>query len=433
MICARMNGSKVRVRLVERDITEESTIILLYNRRIIQRVSGAFSSAMDIPEKERKPKKPHYVPRPPGKPFRYQCFQCPFTCNQKSHLFNHMKYNLCHVSVSVSSGSAPEDPGDPAPSPDVCQETSPPVCKPEVVRPRVPGLLWRPPAALQTQALLQERAEGFLYHSLAAPGGFLPLYPHYQPYVVGLCPQMLFPWTEECLRYCCRIPAPEPYSVMDAYPAYDPYALVVNLKESPVMGCSAAASPNRPDPSHNYQLTPDERGGAPASQSEERGGATPAQAVRTLPERGDAPLNLSVTRSDTQSASSLMTEGIVGRVTSQEDHHLPVEKSAAFALCQLAQSGVTHLNRSITYSPSRVCQEQETNPSWVRSPARDAKSGVDAEDSAPSSDAAEVSAPSLHVLHKIRTKKYRKSSLKRKQTGSQRKYNLRKRFSVRNK
>lgn len=52
---------------------------------------------------ERKPKRPHYIPRPPGKPFKYQCFQCPFTCNEKSHLFNHMKYNLCKNSISLVS------------------------------------------------------------------------------------------------------------------------------------------------------------------------------------------------------------------------------------------------------------------------------------------------------------------------------------------
>ncbi|XP_072098634.1 zinc finger protein 750 [Mobula birostris] len=51
--------------------------------------------------KERKPKKPHYIPRPPGKPFNYKCFQCPFTCNEKSHLFNHMKYSLCQNSISL--------------------------------------------------------------------------------------------------------------------------------------------------------------------------------------------------------------------------------------------------------------------------------------------------------------------------------------------
>ncbi|XP_051572431.1 zinc finger protein 750-like [Myxocyprinus asiaticus] len=60
------------------------------------------SSSMDTLQ-GRKPKKPHYIPRPPGKPFKYQCFQCPFTCNIKSHLFNHMKYNLCKNSISLVS------------------------------------------------------------------------------------------------------------------------------------------------------------------------------------------------------------------------------------------------------------------------------------------------------------------------------------------
>ncbi|XP_026883404.2 zinc finger protein 750 [Electrophorus electricus] len=58
---------------------------------------------MSSPMKERKPKKPHYIPRPPGKPFKYHCFQCPFTCNEKSHLFNHMKYDLCKNSLSLLS------------------------------------------------------------------------------------------------------------------------------------------------------------------------------------------------------------------------------------------------------------------------------------------------------------------------------------------
>lgn len=72
---------------------------------------------------ERKPKRPHYIPRPPGKPFKYQCFQCPFTCNEKSHLFNHMKYNLCKNSISLVSQKCgqtvrqikPLGKGDPSP------------------------------------------------------------------------------------------------------------------------------------------------------------------------------------------------------------------------------------------------------------------------------------------------------------------------------
>lgn len=287
---------------------------------VIPAASCSLSVVMNISEKERKPKKPHYIPRPLGKPFRYQCFQCPFTCNQKSHLFNHMKYNLCHVSVSISSSrggpaqedtderSSPDPSHPPAPSPDVCEETSSPVCKPEVLRPHGPGSVWRPAAALQNEPHLLERAEGFPYHPgfhpHTAPAGFLPLYPHYQPYiyepyVLGLCPQMLFPM-EEYFRYYYTIPAhsygppeqalPSPYSVMDVGSAYDPYALVMNLKEvqvSPQTGRSTAGSPDRPDPSHNSQQTPDERGAAPASQSEERGGATQAQEDRSLPERSE--------------------------------------------------------------------------------------------------------------------------------------------------
>ncbi|XP_061415925.1 uncharacterized protein LOC133347570 [Lethenteron reissneri] len=57
--------------------------------------------------KERKPKKPHYIPRPCGKPFNYKCFQCPFTCLEKSHLYNHMKYSLCKYSISLAEGEWP--------------------------------------------------------------------------------------------------------------------------------------------------------------------------------------------------------------------------------------------------------------------------------------------------------------------------------------
>lgn len=155
--------------------------------------------------------------------------------------------------------------------------------------------------------------------------------------------------------------------------------------------------------------------------------------------RRDSPLNLSVmTRSDTQSPSSLMNEGIVGKETSQEDDHLSVEKTAAFALCQLAQSSVSHLSRNISYSDSSVCQEQETNLlTSARSPASDVsaaastdskptpgvKPGGAVEDSAPSADATEVSAPSSHIPHQTWTKRQGKHNLKRKQ-----KHNLRKRI-----
>ncbi|KAG9328066.1 hypothetical protein JZ751_016643 [Albula glossodonta] len=67
--------------------------------------------------RERKPKKPHYIPRPLGKPFKYHCFQCPFTCNEKSHLFNHMKYDLCKNSISlVSKQTKPSATVEPSPN-----------------------------------------------------------------------------------------------------------------------------------------------------------------------------------------------------------------------------------------------------------------------------------------------------------------------------
>ncbi|XP_066531785.1 zinc finger protein 750 [Hoplias malabaricus] len=79
--------------------TDAST---LSTSRPRNKVSTESRTIMESPP-ERKPKKPHYIPRPPGKPFKYQCFQCPFTCNIKSHLFNHMKYNLCKNSISLVS------------------------------------------------------------------------------------------------------------------------------------------------------------------------------------------------------------------------------------------------------------------------------------------------------------------------------------------
>uniref|UniRef100_A0A667IH62 Proline rich 35 n=1 Tax=Lynx canadensis TaxID=61383 RepID=A0A667IH62_LYNCA len=73
----------------------------------------------------RKPKKPHYIPRPWGKPYNYKCFQCPFTCLEKSHLYNHMKYSLCKDSLSLLLDSPewacrrpPAAPRPRAPTPD---------------------------------------------------------------------------------------------------------------------------------------------------------------------------------------------------------------------------------------------------------------------------------------------------------------------------
>ncbi|KAK9981688.1 hypothetical protein ABG768_001212 [Culter alburnus] len=496
---------------------------------------------MNIPVKERKPKKPHYVPRPAGKPFRYQCFQCPFTCNQKSHLFNHMKYNLCDVSISISSrlsrrssanlsphvdedAPSEEDMDVPATRPaeiqvesealdppavsssaDDCEETASTVRKPEALHPHSPGSVWRPPVSFtpteNNKPHLQERTEDFAYH----PGFHLPLHPHYNPYIYepvphpyvldtrGLFPQTLFPVTtlspmpEEYFRYYYTIPAPSyhpPYSfqpVMDVSSAfaapprhlYDPYAgLVMNLKGkevqvSPQTGRSAAGSPDRPDGFDHSQQPPHGGDAVPASQSGERGVATQPQEDRrplerlSEMERGgndskndrfdddtlvplnlsrrDSPLNLSMKMStapsDSQSQSCLMTEGIMGAVTSQEDDHLSVEKTAAFALCQLAQSGVSD---PIIYSDSNVSHEQITNlPTSAQSPASehmeltqtastspDVKSDTDVECPAPS--AAEVSASSSGDARQTRTKRHGKHNMKRKQTSS--KHNLRKRI-----
>lgn len=291
-------------------------------------------ATMDIPVKERKPKKPHYIPRPAGKPFRYQCFQCPFTCNQKSHLFNHMKYNLCDVSVSVSSRPGrreenthtdedeedleipvdpsqeiPVDPSDPQ-TVSSSKETPWTVFKPEAIRPLTPMSVWRPPVSftpgapnLLNKPLIQERAEDFPYH----PGFHFPFpfHAHYNPYIYepvahpyvtrGLFPQTLFPvaFPEECFRY--TIPTPGSYSFRIPY---DPYALAVNLtgkevQASPETGRSAAGSPDRPDGFDHSQTFPlhDE---APASQSEERGVATHTQEDRSLPERSEHPRYITI-------------------------------------------------------------------------------------------------------------------------------------------
>lgn len=152
--------------------------------------------------------------------------------------------------------------------------------------------------------------------------------------------------------------------------------------------------------------------------------------------RRDSPLNLATT---TRSDSGLMNEGIVGTVTSQEDHHLPVEKTAAFALCQLAQYGASDLSRN---PDANVCHEQETSPASDASEHRestetastdskttaDVKSGICVESSAPSTDAAKVSAPSSNIQHQTQTKRHRRQNMKRKLTSSRSKHNLRKRI-----
>ncbi|KAM6165172.1 proline-rich protein 35 [Erethizon dorsatum] len=77
--------------------------------------------------RSRKPKKPHYIPRPWGKPYNYKCFQCPFTCLEKSHLYNHMKYSLCKDSLSLLLDS-----------PDWTCRRAPPSPRPRVSTPDCP-------------------------------------------------------------------------------------------------------------------------------------------------------------------------------------------------------------------------------------------------------------------------------------------------------
>ncbi|KAM5227308.1 proline-rich protein 35 [Ctenodactylus gundi] len=87
--------------------------------------------------RSRKPKKPHYIPRPWGKPYNYKCFQCPFTCLEKSHLYNHMKYSLCKDSLSLLLDSPdwacrrrPPSPRPRAPTPDCPMDTPGPGTQP---------------------------------------------------------------------------------------------------------------------------------------------------------------------------------------------------------------------------------------------------------------------------------------------------------------
>nr|XP_004652020.1 proline-rich protein 35 [Jaculus jaculus]XP_045017460.1 proline-rich protein 35 [Jaculus jaculus]XP_045017461.1 proline-rich protein 35 [Jaculus jaculus] len=67
----------------------------------MSREAGSCRMGTGARVRSRKPKKPHYIPRPWGKPYNYKCFQCPFTCLEKSHLYNHMKYSLCKDSLSL--------------------------------------------------------------------------------------------------------------------------------------------------------------------------------------------------------------------------------------------------------------------------------------------------------------------------------------------
>ncbi|XP_032316562.1 proline-rich protein 35 isoform X2 [Camelus ferus] len=93
----------------------------------------------------RKPKKPHYIPRPWGKPYNYKCFQCPFTCLEKSHLYNHMKYSLCKDSLSLLLDHAPTAPRPRAPTPDCASDPTHPGSRPRGARlldaPATPDLI----------------------------------------------------------------------------------------------------------------------------------------------------------------------------------------------------------------------------------------------------------------------------------------------------
>ncbi|XP_066560232.1 zinc finger protein 750 [Amia ocellicauda] len=155
--------------------------------------------------KERKPKKPHYIPRPPGKPFKYQCFQCPFTCNEKSHLFNHMKYNLCKNSITLVSeqdrtgkpvrppapDTAPRVTAEPAERPTACPTTD--SLPPETNAPAEPQLTeeGQEEEALQSRrprgsrspkvSLQKDTSPAQPPEPIARPSAFVPIAASWQP------------------------------------------------------------------------------------------------------------------------------------------------------------------------------------------------------------------------------------------------------------
>ncbi|XP_021492800.2 proline-rich protein 35 [Meriones unguiculatus] len=90
----------------------------------MSREAGSCRVGTGTRARSRKPKKPHYIPRPWGKPYNYKCFQCPFTCLEKSHLYNHMKYSLCKDSLSLLLDS-----------PDWACRRAPPSPRPQVPTP----------------------------------------------------------------------------------------------------------------------------------------------------------------------------------------------------------------------------------------------------------------------------------------------------------
>uniref|UniRef100_A0A8C7BDJ5 Proline rich 35 n=1 Tax=Neovison vison TaxID=452646 RepID=A0A8C7BDJ5_NEOVI len=115
----------------------------------MSREAGSCRLGAGARARARKPKKPHYIPRPWGKPYNYKCFQCPFTCLEKSHLYNHMKYSLCKDSLSLLLDSpdwacrrAPAAPRPRAPSPEGPAGPAHPGRQPQ---PRGPRLSDTPP------------------------------------------------------------------------------------------------------------------------------------------------------------------------------------------------------------------------------------------------------------------------------------------------
>lgn len=103
----------------------------------MSREAGSCRVGTGTRARSRKPKKPHYIPRPWGKPYNYKCFQCPFTCLEKSHLYNHMKYSLCKDSLSLLLDSpdwacrrAPPSPRPRVPTPNCSTDFSDPRSKP---------------------------------------------------------------------------------------------------------------------------------------------------------------------------------------------------------------------------------------------------------------------------------------------------------------
>nr|XP_012593275.1 proline-rich protein 35 [Microcebus murinus] len=104
----------------------------------MSREAGSSRVGAGARARSRKPKKPHYIPRPWGKPYNYKCFQCPFTCLEKSHLYNHMKYSLCKDSLSLLLDSpdwacrrAPATPRPRAPTPACPGDSADPGSQPQ--------------------------------------------------------------------------------------------------------------------------------------------------------------------------------------------------------------------------------------------------------------------------------------------------------------